>query len=657
MGRYSVGIVLASLIWVAALALNLVPQLRGGYGWVWSYQGPSNPARIVPLVLACSLYIGVAWWLMQHQRITGKLVWAIVSSIALTMASLYVFASPLFKLNAATLSGGASGWHYAAARITDLGATLRDWPRFMQESTRFSSHMGIAPPGLVVFYYAIQQTLAHLTALADGLGRPLRALQCHRLGLMTYSNAQLASAWAGILMPLWGSLVVLPLYQLGRRLLDQTTLQWSILWWPLVPSFLMFAPLPNIAYPLLATLVMLLLMEGLCRNQARWIVAAGALMSVLTFVSFAFLPLIVLAGLFVLGTWLAKTDLFTSSRAAHLKWRWPLLVGFGFGLGLPVAWLIFYAVSGVPVWDILQIAAPAHVAMNRPYWPWLFLHTYDYLMFTGWPLVGLVLLGVWRAIGKLRTSQRLSDMDILALAASVTFVALIVSGTLRGESGRILQFITPLFLLVAAGALSGYPSKDAHRSAWILTVGQVVTVIVMVGFLRVITTEFDQEPPSAPPTVAQTWPASSTPSSAIFGNALRLLSFSGKIERQADGMGDTQPTLVLWLEWEPQRQVDQPYWLSFIPVAPNGEAAAEASLRQPFDGRYLMTCWLPRNGHVRHTEQIPLSEDIQGDWWVSLSLIDAETGDKVNVVLPDGSSDDQVGLGPFHFSEGQRAGG
>jgi len=646
--RRAVWIVLISLIWAVALALNWVPQLRGGYGWRWHYGIPHDLWRLAPLVMALSVYVVGAWRLLQHRRAAGLLVWTIIGSVALTVTSLYVNASPLFKLFAGTASGISGGWHYAAAQITDLSAVLRDWPHFMQQSTHFSTHMGISPPGLVVVYSVANQILEKSTAAANALGRPLRAMQCHNFHLMDYTNAQLASAWLGILMPVWGSLTVLPLYQLGRYLFDERTARWSILWWPLVPSFLMFAPLPNTFFPLLTVTVFVLLIKGLHRGQAGLVFAAGALMSGMTFISFAFLPLILMAGLFVLGIWIAKTSLFVSSPTAHLAWHWPFWTGLWFGLGLSAVWVIFYAATGQPPWAILLEATTAHTVLDRPYWPWLFLHAYDYGMFSGWPLVALAGLGVWRIATKLRTKQPLSDGEILILAAFAALLILDLSGTLRGESGRILLYLTPFFLLAASYALNRGAAADVRRSSWIFVVGQIAVIVVMVAFLHVIETEFDQEPPPAPPALAQDWLAPPISSGAVL-DVLRLNSFSGKIEQNLDAEGRTQSSLVLELEWTSRGQVDTPYLVSLVPVAPDGQVAGQATLTQPLRGLYPTTCWLPRSGPIRDRIQVPLFEsDRAGGWWVSLSLLDGRTGQKVSVVMPDGVRDDQIGLGPFY---------
>ena len=170
-------VVVLSLIWAATLALNLAPELRGDFGWRWPYALPSEWLRVLPLLLGMLIYLAGVAYLMRAQRATWLIVWAVLASVGLSLASTFVTAPPLFKLYAVAVSPGVTGWHYAAARITDMGETLRQWPMFMQTATRYSTHLGIVPPGAVLSYYAIDQVLSGLPDVARTLALPLRAGQ------------------------------------------------------------------------------------------------------------------------------------------------------------------------------------------------------------------------------------------------------------------------------------------------------------------------------------------------------------------------------------------------------------------------------------------------------------------------------------------------
>jgi len=57
---------------------------------------------------------------------------------------------------------------------------------------------------------------------------------------------------------------------------------------------------------------------------------------------------------------------------------------------------------------------------------------------------------------------------------------------------------------------------------------------------------------------------------------------------------------------------------------------------------------MPGAGVLQDQIEVPLFVAQDGDWWVSLRLVDAQTGQALDVVNPDGSRDTQAGLGPLH---------
>ncbi len=632
-----------SLFWAVLIAFNIVPVLRGSHGWRWPFEPVLALPRIAPVILGMVVYVPVALWLRQKRSAAGLLLWAILGSIGLPLAAAYVREDVLYRLFTVTVSGMAGGWHMAAARITDLVETLRNWPAFMTDANQFSSHTAISPPGIVIVYYAASSLFARFPPLADALAAPLRFLQCHNIPLMTYTNAQLASAWLGMLTPVWGSLTIVALHRLGQRVFGVQAVRWAVIWWPLVPSFLLFSPLPHTFYPLPALIAVDLLLIGLSRNRPVPMVAAGLLVSALTFLTFAFAPLVLLAGLLTLGIYRQNTK----AKVTRLPWHWPFQMGLWFGLGFSSLWLLFLVLTGVGPWDIWRAASPVHVALIRPYWPWIVLHLNDFFMFTGWPVVLLAGVAVWRSARKFSRRETPRLRDVVVLAAALTVFLVDISGVMRGETGRILLYLAPLVALMAARALDGSPT-----SGQALTVVQGLVTLVVTICLHVLASELT--PPTATPPAQVTSAGaglSDLPSGVLFGDKVRLRDFAGQIAVAPQALGEAQGTLSLWLKWSPRQQMDVPYYLALIPVAPDGEAAASATLLQPFQQLYPTTCWRPADDGMRDRVEVPLFKAAAGDWWVSLALIDGQTGQTLGVFTPDGARDHQVGIGPFHWAE------
>ena len=255
LSRKIVWVSLLSIIWVIVFAFDLLPILRGPTDWAWHYQPMLARYRITPIILSVSLYIPVGLWLKKQRASSGLLIWSFLGGIGLTAGAVYVRGDILYRLYSLTVSGRAAGWHMAAAHIEDLTTTLRDWPEFMKESASYTPHLDHTPPGMVLIYYSLSHLLDRLPQIADWLAQSLRWQLCQYL--IGYTSGQYAAAWIGMLTPVWASLTVLPLYSLGRRVFGEEVARWSVLWWPLIPSLLMFAPLVNTGFALPSVLAIL----------------------------------------------------------------------------------------------------------------------------------------------------------------------------------------------------------------------------------------------------------------------------------------------------------------------------------------------------------------------------------------------------------------
>ncbi len=404
-------VALLSLLWAIVFAFNLLPVLRGGIDdWEWHYRPVLEKYRNLPFILGVVIYIPVGLWLRKRRGAAGLLLWTILGGIGLALAAVHLRGDILYRLYSLTVSGRASGWQMAAARIQDLPSTMRDWPQFMKDSTSFTPHLDHEPPGIVLIFYSLSHLLDRIPQLANFLAGPLRLQLCQYL--VGYTNGQYASAWLGMLMPVWGSLTVIPLYRLGRRVFGEDAARWSVLWWPLIPSFLMFAPLANMSFALPALLAIMLLWDGLKNNQIRWVFAAGLLTSLLSFLTFTFVPLLLFSGLLTLGSYWLK---IRERAIPRPRWHWPIQMGLWFGSGLSVVWLIFWGVTGSSLWNILVTAqqSQAAVAQARPYLPWLALNLNDFFMFTGWPLTLLAGLGCLAIIRNITSKRSLGESDVM----------------------------------------------------------------------------------------------------------------------------------------------------------------------------------------------------------------------------------------------------
>ena len=617
-----------ALLLAGILAVDLFPFLRGGYGWRWPYDPPTL-IRALPLLATTALYLGGAWWLLARTRRDRLLLaWSVLGTVVLTLAVLALRNDHVLQeLFERTASAMTTGPHHAAAHLEWDRATLRNWPNTMAHlQTLGNRHAALSPPGLPLFYHLLHTVLADLPAVTDALYPGLLRYQCHNFNLLNYRPAEWVSAWFGMLMPLWTGLAVIPLYSVVRRLHDRNAARMAAAWWPLVPGVLMFAPNWNTAYPLLALVAFGLLRRGLAHPSGAWqqappLVAAGLVGGLLTFANISTVPLLGLFGFYALLGYL----LHERRAPDPPSWLRPVIVGAWFGAGLVVPWALYAALTGGNPLAISQHAMASHLDLDRPYLPWLWLHVWEWALFCGLPLVALWLVRTVRG-----ARDRWRGQPVLGLALLLTLLVLDVSGTARGETGRVWLYFAPFVLIAAVGAVRG-SDVPAWRPWLAISVGQAALLLALAFGWDVIDTEL------TPPPDPLDSPALAHPASATVDDTLRLRGWEAQV---------TDGAIVLRLHWASRKRPTEPYWFSALLVAPDGEPLPEAAIWQPYDAAYPATCWAAGE-QVGDKVRLPLPDGAApGEWWISLSVLDYQDYTPLPLRLPDGSPDTQIGLGP-----------
>lgn len=627
-GPRAVGLVAeASVVLALVLGLDAVPLLRGGevFRWQWPHDAV-GAGRAVGLALAVAGYVaGAAVITAQRETWTGAL-WAGVGMIALALVVTWARAGhPVEALYFRTVSLTATGPYTVAGLIDWSGEGWHDWPAVMIEYRDLSQHVALSPPGLPLLYAGTARAFEVAPGVAALVQRALVPLQCDNYTLLEFSAPEWAAALPGLLMPLWAALAVVPLVAVARRLVPGAAGRVAISW-ALVPAALLFAGSWNTAYPALALVAFWLLLRGLeSERGAGWWAAAGGVTGLLTFANFSMVPLAGLCGFYVLLRHVLN------ERAARPWWH-SLRVGAWFGLGLALPWLTWTLATGSTPLEMLDAAFDRHLALDRPYLPWLWMHFWEWALLGGVPLVALAGIA---AVGWRR------GQDVLPLALAATLAALLLSGTARGETGRVWLFLVPFALLAAAQWIARQDTaRSAHaaRSWWAVWGAQAVLVLALAGTWDVMRVP-DVSPRSDAPPVQ----AADHPQDARFAPGFRLVGWSAEVEAGA---------IVVQLNWRAEEQLTVPYYFSALPVAPDG-TPGESVVWQPGASGYPVTCWRP--GHtVTDTVRLPLPEDAPlGDWFISLAAfarVDAP-GETVAVQLADGTSDRQIGLGPVPVPE------
>jgi hypothetical protein len=640
-----------TLLLALVVALDLTPWARGGYGWRWTYD-PVSTERVLPLLIALGVYLLGAYLLYvpRIRRVTPVtlLLWSVAGTVVLSLATAHAReGDAFFALFTRTASGITTGQHWAAPRVDWDGGEWQQWTEVM---TRLEGHISTSPPGLPMLYAALNSGLDNLP-VTDMLHRSLLSYQCNNYTLLNYSPAEWASAWFGMLMPLWAGLAVFPMYGAARRVAGRTSAKVITVWWPLVPGVIAFAASWSTFYPLLSVTAFWLLLMGLeaeGRRGAPVIFLAGLVNGVALFLNFTFLPLIFLFGAYTIARyWLIERRTQQHRLKAPGLLR-PIAMGVWFGLGTALPWIVFWVLGGETPIAMLQTAFDNHLDLDRPYAFWVWMHVWDWALWTGVGLAALWLIGLWRW-----WRSREFPPPLLSLALLATVIVLTLSGTTQGESGRIWLFLSPFVLLAgleglryAAGNIEESRAKrvSVERAWLVLTAGQAAMMLVLVANLSVIGSEMTPVPPPPIATAAQ-------PVDATFHDDDHALFRLTGWEGEAHAVPGSEQVVTLSLRWEGERRPTEAYWMGAFLVGPEGETT-DPVIWQPGgegDDRYPTTCWA-LGVTIGDRIDLPLPDDAEpGDWWVSLGVFgdDAEQAEgRLAVTIPGNPEDVQVGLGP-----------
>lgn len=625
-------------IFLVLLAIDAIPALRGGFGWRWRYAAPDTFLPVLWLALALVVYLGGVIWLRRPKvPVWISLLFGILAGLLLCLAALNVRGDLLFLLFTRTVSPVQTGASTIAVRNmagNGFNQTVQNWTEVMEESGELNIiHFTTSPPGQPLLHYWTADFLDKIEGVSRPLSQEMRTYQCSDLEVMRYSRGEIAGVGLGMLMPLWASLMVIPVYCATQTLTGEPQLaRRAAHWSPLVPALLLFTPTWNTLYPFLGSAAFALLAAGIKSRRVNLVIAGGIVMSGATFLNFSVLPILLLCGLYTLAYWF----FIARQESPSVRWYWTIQIGAWFGLGLSFTWFIFWLYAGYTPLEIFQVALDQHrTLVKRNYWVWIGMHLYDTFLFIGFPLVFLALATAMQTLQKIKAQRDIVASDVLAGVLFVTILALALSGSVQGENGRILMFYAPFLIMVSAPFW-------ARSALWDMPVMvmQAGTVLVMGAVLVVVPLDLNPQV-TAPRTDIPAfdsleWRTVHTDfSSAQYAGRFRL-------ERYRFIADPAQQAITVELQWAGDERTERPYQFQIIAYAENEIDGAIESMPYtwyPQNGNYLTPCW--RNGDIiREVIIVPLPPvSMPVVWRLELRAIDERTKDFAGV----------ASLGPINY--------
>ena len=458
-----------------ALEAGWEPGLRGE--WVWRSNAlpvqmwPPLAAGVCLAALSALLCRARAWEAMRPLGRGLSLALLILVAFSLQIALLNAVGTPWITPGAYIVSPNATTYFGVALGVQDPA----DWvARYHDLLPTLPYHAATHPPGFMLLFLAIQRAC---TALVDPHSPALADLATGYSDLFGLGLAppDAAAAIVGALaIALIGALGLLPIYFLARRLSNPVAAICSTCLAASMPGLLLLGASPDLV-------VMSLTIFALCLGYCAWR-GKSAPLGILAGLAVA-VGLFFTLGFALVGAWAALWIVFgalgSGSRSRALR---RALIAGSLGLaGFAVFYLALYLLYGYQPVAVTLEALSAHrgvttVEAARTYWKWLLMNPVECAIFGGLPLT---VAALWS-----RRALRTPDyarLRAFLISWLVLFALLDLSGTVRGEVGRIWLFLLwPTAL--AAGAWCAR-SPDRRGAVPLLVLLQVTQTLLMKAYL------------------------------------------------------------------------------------------------------------------------------------------------------------------------------
>ena len=332
----------------------------------------------------------------------------------------------------------ANSYFTAGLRLNDVNEALRTYPQLMPT---LDIHAQVHPPGLPLIYWTAGRVLAATPALARTVSLWFRQLECNDINLMLLGDAPLASALAGMVLPLLANmLTVWCVFKLAKdRFGDRAGLYAAALW-VIVPSAVLFPGSWSLVYPCIAGLTWLAVDAGLRRRSVLWFLGAGLLLSAGTFLELGTAALGVFLALYILLRYVL------ARRNPLSDWRFLLPALIATLLGVFSIWIAYQLVYGVSLKQIVEAMYPIHVGYQFDRVTWIVNHPYEFAVFVGLPVFCLAII----AFGRNVKAARSGGGDALSISFLLAVIGLTLFDPARDETARTWMLFMPLAVVVAS---------------------------------------------------------------------------------------------------------------------------------------------------------------------------------------------------------------
>jgi hypothetical protein len=307
----------------------------------------------------------------------------------------------------------------------------------------------------------------------------------------------------------------------------------------------------------------------------------------------------------------------------RLKSALPLALAFGVGcLSIWIAYWLLYGVSPLDVIATGTRLAFESTTGNRTYGTWLIGNPIDFAVFLGVPVVVALMIGLTSR----RTTATLdsvkpdsSDTTALMVATFGALIALILSGIVRGEVGRLWMYFGPLVALVAAWFFTRHSLLVTHYS---LLLALLSLQLFVMNTRWLVNDSFLDTPPDR--SANYQVPSPMYGARYSFGHQIGLIGYDVHVAAQQ---------IDLTLDWEALVQPPHAYTVFAHVVDAAGQSVGQQD-NMPLHDQLPTSCWRPGE-YVSDPYMIKLAAGARGPFSIEVGVYRLETGERLP--LDDGS--------------------
>lgn len=450
-------IVTTSLLFFLSVAFDITPYLRGPAPyvpeWRWAYNFVNTvdriwfPLIIITTILTIGVYLEKRIGSKNFKNIYPTLILFIILGFLFQISVLYFSRNGINVLLHRVINPDLNGYFTVALNITSVHDFLQE---YNENVLSFPMHAKGHPPGGILFFWLINKIFSIVPFLNEITNRLSPARADVKFFWDSLNSYQKTGAIAsGFIISFLSSVSIVPLYYLGKYLYGQITAFRSIVLYTFIPSVILFTPLFDTIFPIFSITALYLYLKG-SQKKPIFLFLSGFILSLGIFFSLSLLPIIFLFFFIAFfKTIIKRTNIFLQE-----------ITLFGFfilgGLLFPIILFIFFHFNFLEVGKII-IGGQA----PRSYILWLFYNLYDFLIFSGIPVLIAFVLLFWR-FSKTFLKESLGKFDHFLPAFISILILLDISGISRAETGRIWLPLTPFLVLFAIR----YFTKDLKLSTY-----------------------------------------------------------------------------------------------------------------------------------------------------------------------------------------------